>query len=46
MDYVSSILYIMLSPEAHTLRVYIHYGEAILGLNNRTHHPLGLVRFW
>ncbi len=23
------------------LRVYIHYGEAILGLNNRTRHPIG-----
>ncbi len=28
------------------LRVYIHYGEAILGLNNRTRHPICRVRFW
>ncbi len=24
----------------------IHYGEAILGLNNRIQHLIGRVRFW
>ncbi len=25
---------------------YIPYGEAILYLNNRTHHPAGRAHFW